>query len=78
MKRNNELTWTTVINILYVKDFSWDKYRRDKSMFIHNLFLFHVARDEIKKNAQCECLLSDERTVKDIILHISAVNLGSF
>jgi hypothetical protein len=37
-----------------------------------------VARDEFKNNEQYECLLSDERTVKDIILHISAVDLGFF
>jgi len=45
-------------------------------MFIHNLFLFHVSRDEIKKGEQYEydCLLSDERTVKDILLHISAID----
>jgi hypothetical protein len=45
---------------------------------MRNLFFFHVVRDEIKKNEQCECLLSDEMTAKDIILHISTVDLESF
>ncbi len=39
---------------------------------------FGVRGDEIKKNEQYECLLSDERTTKDIFLYISAANLGSF